>query len=371
MHVVIVGAGIIGAACADALSSAGCQVTLLESHSPGSGTTAAGMGHVVVMDDSPAQFALTHYSSQLWQKLAPKLPPSCEYQACGTLWVAADDEEMQAVRTKHEYLCARGIPSQILDGRDLYQAEPHLRPGLAGGLLVPEDSVVYPPSAAGFLTAKAVRQGARLLQPAPVENIEWRGARLRSGELISGDIIVNAAGAAAPSLTPGLEIRPRKGHLVITERYPGLLRHQLVELGYLKSAHSISSDSVAFNLQPRATGQILIGSSRQYGDATADVHPAILQRMLARAREYMPILGRLTATRIWTGFRPATPDKLPFIGPWLGRDDLWIAAGHEGLGITTALGTAQLLADQILGRTPAIAPEPYRPSRPQPRDNHV
>ena len=88
---------------------------------------------------------------------------------------------------------------------------------------------------------------------------------MTDGSEIYTEIIVNAAGACAAELTPGLEIKKRKGHLVITDRYPGFVRHQLVELGYLKSAHSMSSDSVAFNVQPRRTGQVLIGSSRQYG----------------------------------------------------------------------------------------------------------
>ena len=102
---------------------------------------------------------------------------------------------------------------------------------------------------------------------------------------------MNAAGACAAELTPGLEIKKRKGHLVITDRYPGFLRHQLVELGYLKSAHSVSSDSVAFNVQPRRTGQILIGSSRQYGAEHREVDNAMLVRMLQRAQEYMPRPG--------------------------------------------------------------------------------
>ena len=70
--------------------------------------------------------------------------------------------------------------------------------------------------------------------------------------------------APAARLTPGLAIRPRKGHLVITDRHPGFVTHQLLELGYLKSAHGSDAASVAFNVQPRATGQLLIGSSRQY-----------------------------------------------------------------------------------------------------------
>jgi glycine/D-amino acid oxidase-like deaminating enzyme len=89
----------------------------------------------------------------------------------------------------------------------------------------------------------------------------------------------------------------------------------------------------------------------------------MLAAMLARAAEYMPALSRLAAIRVWTGFRAATPDKLPLIGPLIADPTLWLATGHEGLGITTSLGTAALVAAQLTGAEPPIAIEPYLPAR--------
>ena len=89
----------------------------------------------------------------------------------------------------------------------------------------------------------------------------------------------------------------------------------------------------------------------------------MLNRMLNRALEYMPGLGELSATRAWTGHRAATPDKLPLIGPSLASDRIWLATGHEGLGITTSLGTARILTDLLLERPTAIPSAPYSPSR--------
>ena len=125
----------------------------------------------------------------------------------------------------------------------------------------------------------------------------------------------------------------------------------------------MSSDSVAFNVQPRRTGQILIGSSRQYSADHKEVDHQILARMLQRAQQYMPALGSMSAVRTWTGFRAATPDKLPLIGPWPADKSLFLATGHEGLGISTSLATAKILADQITGAKPEIPIEPYLPSR--------
>jgi len=361
--VAVVGTGIVGAACADELARRGLRVVAIGEDIVGSGATAAGMGHIVVMDDSQAQFALTRYSQQLWQELRRELPDVVEYEQCGTIWVAADEEEMIEVQRKHAYYGERRVPTKVLDAKELQNLEPNFRTGMAGALLVPEDGVLYPPCAALFLMERAQACGAKLMLGAKVERIGDGTVRLADGTEISAEIIVNAAGASATDLTPGLDIKKRKGHLVITDRYPGFVRHQLVELGYLKSAHSTTGDSVAFNVQPRRTGQILIGSSRQYGAEYKEVDNAILVRMLQRAQEYLPGLSHMSSVRTWTGFRAATPDKLPLIGPWTGDKSVFLATGHEGLGITTSLGTARILADQISGTKSEIPVEAYLPSR--------
>jgi glycine/D-amino acid oxidase-like deaminating enzyme len=362
--VAIVGAGIVGAACAAALASAGLRVVVIDRTGIASGTTAAGMGHIVMMDDSEAQFALTSYSQNLWDSLSHELPPSGEYEHCGTIWVAADDEELNEARRKHEFYASHGITTELLDERSLKTSEPNLRDGLVGGLLVRSDSVVYQLTATQFLIDKAQKNGAELRIGQAAAAITDEGLEFANGETFSAGAVVNAAGVNAPELSPSLRIVKKKGHLVITERYPEFAKHQLIELGYLKSAHSSKSDSVAFNLQPRATGQVLLGSSRQFGAQDGDIDRAILRRMTERAFEYMPALRNLSAVRVWTGFRPATPDNLPFIGKVPESKNTYIAAGHEGLGITTSLATAELIADSILGRESAIPPEPYSPGRP-------
>jgi len=360
---IIIGAGIVGSACAAECAREGLNVAIIEAGIIGGGATAAGMGHLVVMDDSEAQCALTRYSQKLWDEISNELPHEVEHDACGTIWVAVDDEEMAEVRRKEKYYAARGVKTEILDGQSLAEAEPNLRPGLVGGLRVPGDSVIYPPCAAQFFVDQATAKGAKLFLGASVEAITADGVRLRDGVFISAGLVVNSAGSSSPALTRGLEVKKRKGHLVITDRYPNFVRHQLVELGYLKSAHTLTSESVAFNVQPRKTGQLLIGSSRQFGADDSQVDTSILTRMLDRAVEYLPGLGKLSSLRTWTGFRAATPDKLPLIGPHTEHERLYLATGHEGLGITTSLATAKLLVAQILHRETAIPVTPYLPAR--------
>jgi len=361
--VVVVGGGIVGAACAAACARAGMRVALVEREIIGGGATAAGMGHVVVMDDSEAQFALTRHSQRLWAELARELPPSCEYETTGTLWVAAHNEEMAEAERKLAYYRQRDVPARLLSARDLAEAEPNLRPGLAGALLVPQDAVVYPPTVALHLARDAEAHGATLVIGSKVVRMGLGSVQYADGREIRAPRIVDATGAWATDLHPAIPVRKRKGHLVITDRYPGFARHQLVELGYLKSAHTIGADSVAFNVQPRSTGQILIGSSRQYGNEDLAIDQRMLAAMLNRAIEYMPGIASLHAIRTWTGFRAATPDKLPLIGPSIDDESVWLATGHEGLGITTSLGTAALLAAAFTGHAPPIPAESYLPAR--------
>src|SRR5205814_1404805 len=128
--VVIIGAGIVGAACAYECAAQGMRVAVVDREMVGGGTTAAGMGHIVVMEDSEAQFALTRYSQQLWQALRPELPEDVEYEQCGTIWVAADQEEMTEVERKHTYYGDRGVPTEVLDTGALTALEPNLRSGM-------------------------------------------------------------------------------------------------------------------------------------------------------------------------------------------------------------------------------------------------
>ncbi len=362
--VAIVGAGVVGSACARECARAGMSVAIVEGSVPGGGATSAGMGHVVVMDDSPAQLALSAYSRELWRAEAGSLPAAVEYVSRGTVWVASDEEELAAAEAKGATLRAAGVGARMLGAAELRAEEPELREGLAGGLLVPEDGVSRPPAASAYLLSEAVRLGA-VLYRAKAVGAGGGEVELADGRVLRGARIVLAVGNEC-ELLPGLPIRRRKGHLAMTEKAPGFLRHQVVELGYVKSAGASDGDSVAFNVQPRFTGEVVIGSSRQFGAEEPEVEDEILGRMLRRAYGFMPGLRGLALKQVWTGFRAATPDHLPLLGPATGLSDdatLWLAAGFEGLGTTCSLGAARLLVDQMLGRVAGVEVTPYLAAR--------
>jgi glycine/D-amino acid oxidase-like deaminating enzyme len=359
---IIVGAGVVGAACAMYAAEAGLDVLVLERALPAGCGTAAGMGHNVAMDDSPAQLALTAFSRSLLANLATELPPAVEYERCGTIWVAAAAGELDAARAKCELYHGHGLHAELLDTRSLASAEPHLRPGLAGGVLVPDDGVLYQPVFTRWLLDRARQAGAVVRSGVAVHSLSRHGVLSSTGPMAGGATLV-AAGTDTSELLPVLPIIPRKGHLAVTSRVPGIVRHQLVELGYLRSAHAMTRSSVAFNVQPRHTGQLLIGSSRELAGPDRSVNHEVLGQMLARAVSFMPVMANIEVLRVWTGMRPATADGLPFIGRAPDRDGVWVASGHEGLGITTALGTGAMIAALLTGAEPPIDAVPFSPDR--------
>lgn len=357
---IIAGAGIIGAACAQAAAAAGLRVIVVEPGPVGAGATAAGMGHLVALDDLPAEFALARYSLPMWDAYAAD--PRAEFHRCGTLWVAEDDAGVALLQHKSRHLAAHGIRAEWLDVAALREAEPSLAHDLAGGLRVAAEAVVYAPRIAHLMLERACLAGCVVWRGKRVAALEPDGVRLDDGTRLTGSVLV-ACGCDTPALLPELRIRPRRGHLVITDRYPGWLHHQVVETGYAAGAHGDAAEAVACNVQPRPTGQLLVGSSREFGQLEQEASPTLLASMLQRCFRFLPDLPQLKALRTWTGFRPATPDGLPYIGALPSRSGVWVASGHEGLGITTALGTAQLFLDLFLGRVTGIDAQPYAPLR--------
>ncbi|RZF14985.1 MULTISPECIES: NAD(P)/FAD-dependent oxidoreductase [Serratia] len=356
---IVVGAGIIGAACAWRLAREGYRISVVDDCR--AGATAAGMGHLVCMDDNPAELALSAYSLRLWREVTGRMPQACAWRGCGTLWLAEQANEMAIAEQKRARLAEQGVAAELLTAEQVAAMEPMLRQGLAGGLRVPGDGILYAPQAARWLLADAgvaidVVQGEAIA-------LDEAAVRLADGRELAAPVVVLACGLRANDLLSQPLLRAKKGHLAITDRYPPRVRHQLVELGYGASAHASDGASVAFNVQARPTGQWLIGSSRQFDSVDSSLDMPLLAAMLMRAQHFLPTLAQLNIIRCWTGLRAASADGLPLLGAHPRHTWLWLALGHEGLGVTTALGSAALLAAQIGRQAPEIDDSPYLAAR--------
>jgi glycine/D-amino acid oxidase-like deaminating enzyme len=362
-NVLVIGAGIIGAACALKLQQQGLQVSLIDVASPGCGVTAAGMGHLVVLDETDQELDLCLFSLRLWQEFFAEHPGVGEASHCGTLWVAENEIQLAEARHRAQRLNARDWRAEALTGDQLQKLEPALRPGLAGGVRVFGDSVVYPPLIAHFMAQQLRKRGGQLLLGKRVNSVMAGALTFEDGSQLSTDTIVVATGLDVARLLPEVAVFGRKGHLAITDRYPGRLTHQIVSMDYGQAAVSADALAVAANVQPRPSGQWLIGSCRQDQQTDTSLDPKALGAVLKAAMKLLPCLADMQIIRAWAGMRPASPDGHPVIGPHPTLHGVWLAAGHEGLGVTTAMATAQLLADQIAGRPCEIDHTPYLPSR--------
>ncbi|MGA9839520.1 MAG: FAD-dependent oxidoreductase [Thermoplasmata archaeon] len=361
--VAVVGAGIVGAACAMELARVGRSVVILEAVDVASDTSCRAMGHVGAYDDSPAQLEFTRFACQLWADLSAELPAEVEYVRRGALWVAETEEEMAEVERKHGVYTAAHVPTRVVDARTLSDLEPNLREGLPGALLVPGDAVVDAAEATRYLVRRAQSFGAELRVGAAVRGLPTDGPQLKDGTIVRANRTVLATGWQAPRLVPSLPIRPRKGHIALTLPRPGFVRHQVSEVGYVRGAQPENEESITFSFQPRTSGKYLIGATRQYVGDSTEVDPRIIERLLARARAFLPAVDQLGIERTWAGLRPAGPGAVPIIGPMPGLPHLVLALAHEGIGITTSIATGRMVTETIEGRPTSLPIEPYLPAR--------
>ncbi len=359
--VAVVGAGIIGCGCALELAGGGRSVVVLESSGVASDTSCRAMGHVGVYDDSPAQFSLSRFGVECWNSLAPDLPPEVDYVRRGALWIAADEAEMADVEAKLGRYRAAGVEAHVVDGRELRRMEPQLAPDLPGALWVPGDIVLDAAEATRFLADRARSLGAELRIPSRVRSLTEDGPRLDDGRVVRAEFTVLAAGWRAPELLPGLDIRPRKGHIAMLAPPAGFVHHQLSEVGYVRGSQPGVADVISFSLQPRSSGRCLLGATRQYVGPSTEVDPAVIRRLFERARRFVPAIGDVPVERTWTGLRPAGARGVPYIGPVADHPRWVLAAAHEGIGITTAIATGRLVTSIVAGTPPAIPLEPFRP----------
>lgn len=363
--VLIVGAGIVGAACAHALSAAGVTVQLVERSFAASGTSRACDGLVLCFDKlSEAELTMARDSAALWQALSVSLPMDFHYSRRGSIVPAETGSGLSAVTQKALKLRESGIRAELLDSKDLVTLEPCLASDLAGGVYYPDDAQLDARLATVALTQAAVRQGARLQKGVRVVALrQVSGGRFVEAvtqradgteRVISAGAVVLAAGvwSAEIARTAGisLPIKPRKGHILVSTAPAGLLNHPLLEGAYAASVESSAEKvEVALVAEMTAGGTLLLGSSREFAGFDTSISVPVVKAIAERALRFLPALAGASVIRSYAGLRPWSPDHLPFVGPVREAPGLYLATGHEGAGIGLAPVTGHLLAAMITG----------------------
>jgi glycine/D-amino acid oxidase-like deaminating enzyme len=373
--VVVVGAGMVGAACAEALSAAGVRVLVIDRDGPAGGTTASGEGNVLVSDKEPGpELELALASRAEWEIVLGRLPGSVadvEWEAKGGVVVATGDPEpLTAFAAKQR---AAGVTARVIAPAEVFELEPLITPRVTVGVHYPGDAQVQPVLAATALLAAVRERGGEVRSGVTALGVRQSRGRVVGVDTSEGDIacgaVLNAcgpwAGAFGAAAGARIEVLPRRGMILVTAPLPQCVHHKVYDADYVGAVGSGDADlQTSTVVESTRAGTVLIGSSRERIGFDDTVRVRVLQELARKAVGLFPFLGDVPVMRAYGGFRPYAPDHLPVIGPDPRLLGLWHATGHEGAGIGLAPATGRMITEQFLGLTPQLDPEPFRVDRP-------
>ena len=384
--IVVIGGGVIGSSVVYHLSrllDPSTRIVLCDRGPVAGATSGSCMGHLMVTPDTAQDYVFTKTSVELWGQMNEELG-GFDYNPTGALYLAENDEDQEMFAVLQKQFADNGDRSDVLDPKQLRDVEPGLADDVPGALYYPGDGVVLPMLACGAMLRGAQQRNPNVVvrPQCAVTGFEREGGRITAVKteqgVIATDTVVNACGVWAPDLSERLgerrlPIYPRAGNLAITGHHVSPIRTQLLEISYLRFAHAASEidptstdqdrGGHAVNMQPQRNGGCLIGSTRQFCGMQKDLNRELLHRSLLRAERYTPGIAAAPIVRTWVGLRPYSIDNHPLIGPWDPVEGFYIAAGHEGLGISMAPITGLLLAQQLAGVETELDVTPYLPSR--------
>ncbi|XP_022635297.1 uncharacterized protein LOC106759497 isoform X2 [Vigna radiata var. radiata] len=335
-------------------------------------------------------------SSHLSVAIVDKAVPCSGATGAGSLLIGRSDAESDMLKGRVKQLCEAGLKAEYLSSSDLFKEEPDL--------LVDQDS------AAAFLPVDCQLDAHRTVEYIekanrnfasegryaefyndPVKcfirsdgNGEVKAVQTFKNTLHSKKAVIVAAGCWTGGLIHdlfknwGMElhvpVRPRKGHLLVLQNFNFLaLNHGVMEADYLnhptisglESSDCEKDLSVSMVASIDTAGNLLLGSSREFVGFNTDLDESVVSYMWRRVGEFFPKLKTISlsdlnaSTKVRIGLRPYMPDGKPVIGPVPGLSNVYLAAGHEGSGLSLALGTAEMIVEMVLGHQGKVDTTPF------------
>lgn len=373
--VVVIGAGVVGAACAYYATRAGLRVTVLERDSIGGGTTSRGEGNLLISDKGPGpELDLALSSRRLWLELGADLGPDrFELEDKGGVVVAPTTSALGVLQDFGRRQRSVGVQVLPLAAPQLRDHEPHLADDLPGGLFYPQDMQVQPVLAAASLLAAARSRGATVVTGAEVTAVDLDGAgrvaavRTRDARHPTTSVVNAAgtwAGAVADLCGAPVPVLPRRGFVLVTEPLPRVVRHKVYSADYVAN---VASDAAGLEasavVEGTRGGTVLIGASRERVGFSPTLSVDVVRRLAAQAVRLFPVLADVRLLRVYRGYRPYCPDHLPVIGADPRVPGLFHACGHEGAGIGLAPATGEMIRSLLTGAVPEVDPAPFDPMR--------
>lgn len=363
-RMLVIGAGVIGAATAFRLAQHGASVTLLDSGRPAGATSTSSFAWLNAHNKQPhAYYALNLAGMRAHAALAEELGDGSWRHTGGCLeW--SDPPGRAAQRARAGRLRDWGYAVEWLTAAEARALEPDLDPSALGDAPVayfPEEAWMEPARYVGALLTRFTALGGTIRTGITVAGLTLQGGRcvgLRSaaGEELAADMVVNCTGAAINSVTPepGLHIpmASTPGLLVVTAPAATTLRRLIQAPGGIA-------------LRPDGGGRVMIHSKDAdeapgAPTATSLTHPAVETMLAAAARVLGPLAG-VPADAMRLATRPITEDGHPAVGPIAGLSGYYVAVTHSGITLATLLAGA--IAGEILEGREAPELAPFRPDR--------
>lgn len=356
--VIIIGAGVIGAAVAEALTRRGASVTVLDMRSTGRGASQASAGilapYIEAHDEGPL-LELGTRSLALYDDVIARV---CEasghdvpYARTGTIEVALDEADSARLQEHAQRLAARGVAARWLDAADVRAGYAHVTPSARGALFIDTHGFVDPIAFVRALAQAAKFGGAEFVSPIEAASVALRadGVDVRAGDrTYHADAAVIAAGSwsrrvRVEGVAP-LPVRPVRGQLLHLEWPEGPAGGPVI---WGRRCYVV----------PRADGSTLAGATVEEAGFDERSTAAGVSELLSATLELLPAARDASVSEVRVGLRPALPDGLPAIGPFRGADRVVAATGHYRNGILLAPVTAEIVADYLIsGRLDAVFP---------------
>jgi D-amino-acid dehydrogenase len=417
-RVAVIGGGVIGTMCAWNLSSAGCQVTIVDRDKFGAACSHGNCGYVspshvfplcqpgaitktlkaMVKKNSPfavrprletgffkwflnfsrrcnhrdmmkagiGRHAILQSSKQLYQELISSENIDCEWQEVGLLFVH-DTEKSFSDFGKTDALIRQefGVAATPYDGRQLVELEPAIKPGFGGAWHYEGDCHLRPDKLLTEMRRKLESRGVQIVENFDVDRFIKENGKAKtlmpkaggdqpSDSTIDADHFVVATGAMTPFLNQHLgmkiPIEPGKGYSLTM---PTPTRMPKLPIIFEDSHVAITPMKTKYR----------IGSTMEFVGYDTSINPRRLALLKTAAEKYLHEPHAQPIEEEWFGWRPMTWDGKPVIDRSPAMSNVWIAAGHNMLGLSMATGTGRLIKELMLGETPHIDPEHFSAAR--------
>ncbi|OFW60162.1 MAG: hypothetical protein A2W01_11855 [Candidatus Solincola sediminis] len=377
-EVVIIGGGVIGAAAAYFLCKEGAEVMIVEAEDLTAGASGACDGFLSLQTKQiGSHLDLTLESMALLPGIIEDLDIDPEYNPCGGLMLATNQDQLKELKARAKKVKAAGLEIEILGTQELKEMLPEVSKEIKGAAYCPSDAQINPIAFTLGMAQKAQGMGAKIIKGCKVENIVVTNNRVREVHTTAGSIhsrrVICAAGTGSNEIGKmiivDIPVMPQKGQILVTEARERMLDRIVSGAEYLGTKANLDEllpkdeDAIrlglGFTAEQTVSGNILIGSTREFAGFDKETTPEAMNAIAKNAINYLPWIKNLDVIRSFAGLRPYSPDGLPIMGPVKGVKGFYMATGHSGDGICLAAITGKLMSELVLDGETSIDISPF------------